>query len=128
MSFSLVRRLSLACILILSVAALKAADPKPQNVDANTQATAIKDQIKKLNAADTIQREDAERELLKIGLPALPLLKEAAVSPEPEIAARAQRLVTKMTAMAAKPVTSYAEIMPSSSVFFLEAPRARESL
>ena len=128
MSFSFVRRLSLACILIFPIAALKAADPTPQNVDANTQASAIKDQIKKLNAADTIQREDAERELLKIGLPALPLLKEAAVSPEPEIAARAQRLVTKMTAMAAKPVTSYAEIMPASSVFFLEAPRARESL
>lgn len=117
---------SLVCLLSFSPALL-AGEPGA-DVPAPIQAEAIKALIQKLNAPDNIAREDAERELLKVGQPALSQLKDAAKSPEPEIAARAKRLIGKMTEMTAKPAQSYAEVFPADSIFFLEAPRARETL
>ena len=102
------------------------AEPAP--VLSAQQAASITAQIRKLNAPDNIEREEAERELLKIGQAALPMLKDASVSPEPEVAARAKRLVSKLSETALKPIQSYAEAMPANSVFFLEAPHARETL
>ncbi len=47
--------------------------------------------------ADTVEaRDEAEAELLKIGEPALPQLKEAGASERPEIRERAKRLVAKL--------------------------------
>jgi hypothetical protein len=92
------------------------------------QLQAIKTQIARLNATDNLEREDAEQQLLKMGPVALPLIKEAQKAPDPETAARAKRLLGKMTAAANQPTESYAEILPANSVFFLEAPHTRQSL
>lgn len=92
------------------------------------QAEAIKAQIKRLNAPDYIAREDAERELLKIGQPALSLLQEAAKAPDPEVAARANRLVAALFGMATKPVKTYSDVLPETSILFLEAPDTRKTL
>jgi hypothetical protein len=123
-SFS--RHSILACYLTATLS-LFAGQPGPDTSKPD-QSAAIKALIQKLNAPDNIAREDAERELLKVGQVAIPALKEASKSPEPEIAARAKRLVGKMTEMTAKPAQSYAEVFPSDTIFFLEAPHTRETL
>jgi hypothetical protein len=88
----------------------------------------IKDLIAKLNAPDTIDREDAERELMGIGQPALPSLRDASADPQPEIAARAKKLVTRMAQSEGKPLASYAELFPANSVFFAESPDSKGAL
>ncbi|MCY3018182.1 MAG: hypothetical protein NTW87_04005, partial [Planctomycetota bacterium] len=118
-------RRSCVCAVILGLGcALFAGEPDPKD-QAPDPTEAIKALIRKLNAPEAIAREDAERELLRLGQAALPLLKEAVKAPEPEIAARAKRLVSKM---AARPVHSYADVMPATSIFFLEAPHVRQTL
>src|SRR5581483_8318276 len=113
---------TLLCALCAgSIWAAQAGEP-----DAGTKR--IKDLIAKLNAADTIDREEAEKELLAIGQPALPSLKDASSDPQPEIAARAKKVVNRMAASEGKPLTSYAELFPSNSIFFAEAPDSKGSL
>ncbi|HYF51674.1 MAG TPA: hypothetical protein VEJ63_19825, partial [Planctomycetota bacterium] len=116
----------LSSLLVVSVlwAQEPVAPPKPPA----DQTEAVKKLIEKLNAADNIAREDAERELMRIGNSALPLLKEAAKSTEPEIAARAKRLVSKMAELVSKPAKSYAETLPADSLFFVEASNAPQTI
>ncbi|MGD0092167.1 MAG: hypothetical protein ABSE73_19810, partial [Planctomycetota bacterium] len=104
-----------------------AEEPQPQPAAAD-RAGAIKTLIAKLNAPDALAREEAERALLKIGAQALPLLQEATRTPEPEIAARAKRVLAKLNEAAVRPGQSFAEVMPASSIFFLEAPHTRQTL
>jgi len=124
---SLVRRLGLACLVFLSYYAMagQAEGPIPVSVP---ETASIKTQIARLNATDNLDREDAERELMKAGASAVPLLKEAMKSPDPETAARAKRLVGRLTEIAGRPQGSYAEIMPATSIFFMEAANARKTL
>ncbi|HYG75849.1 MAG TPA: hypothetical protein VEK08_12665 [Planctomycetota bacterium] len=125
---SSVRHLLLACLLSVSPLLIHAGQAEgPIEVSAPPLAAA-KAQIARLNATDNLEREDAERELMKIGLPALPLLKEAMKSADPETAARAKRLVGKLTEVAGRPQASYAEIMPANSIFFIEAANSRQTL
>jgi hypothetical protein len=84
--------------------------------------------IEKLNATENIQREEAEAELLKVGPAALGMLREAMKSEKPEVAARAKRLVGKLTEQLARPTDTYASVFPENTVFFLEAPNARQTL
>ncbi len=88
----------------------------------------IKELIAKLNAPDNIDREDAEKSLLEIGQPAVALLKDATSAPEPEISARAKKLVALMVQNEGKPVSSYSELFPASSVFFAESPNSKQAL
>jgi hypothetical protein len=112
-----------AVILALSGAvAVRAAEGPADN------AAAIKAQIRRLNAEDLVEREEAERALLSLGLPALPFLKEAAEAPEQEIAARAKKLIAKLSTLATVPAQSYSDIMPADSIFFWEVPNTREAL
>lgn len=117
-----------ACVLMFGVAAVYGGQPDNPPAISPQQIQAIKAQIARLNAADNLDREDAEQQLLKIGQLALPFLKEALKSAAPETAARAKRLVGKMAEIAGRPAESYAEILPANSVFFLEAPHTRQSL
>jgi len=109
-----------------------AADPDPiQPTPAAVtpeQIAVIKLNLAKLNSPDTVMREEAERELLRVGIPALELLKEAAKVKEIETAARARRVISKITLFNATPVTSYAEVMPANSIFFLEFSDSRQFL
>ncbi|HEY3323152.1 MAG TPA: hypothetical protein VGP72_22050 [Planctomycetota bacterium] len=121
--------LATACAFIVCVDTTVAGDDgKNPPVATAEQVQAIQAQIKLLNAADNLQRENAEAELSKIGPVALPLLKEAMKSPDAETAARAKRLVGKMTEGAVRPIESYAECMPANSIFFLEAPHTKQTL
>jgi hypothetical protein len=52
--------------------------------------------VKELGADEWAARENASKELLKIGKPALPALKEALKSKDPEVATRAKDLVEKV--------------------------------
>lgn len=100
-------------------AAVQPVQPKPED---------IKALIQKLNAPDTVQREEAERALLQIGQPALEALKDAVTSPEQEIALRAQKLIAKLSDVTFRPAKSWAEVFPANSVLFLEFPNVKASL
>jgi hypothetical protein len=114
---------------LVALCSVFAADPAPNVPVADVkQIEGIKAQILKLNAENAIAREEAERELLRIGMPALPLLKEASASKEPEIAARAKRLVGKLLEANAKPVQSYAEMFPANTIAFLEFSNLKDFL
>ena len=87
----------------------------------------IKALIEKLGAADTVQREDAEKSLAAFGAAAGPLLKAAVTSPLPEISARAKRLVGRLAGVGVR-VNSYSDILPADAVFFLEFADTQGSL
>src|SRR5438105_2780396 len=76
--------------------------------------------IQRLGAPDTVQREEAEKELMALGQAALPMLKEASGSANLEIAARAKRVAGRL-ANAGSRAKSLADILPADAVFFLEA-------
>ena len=88
----------------------------------------IKELIARLNAPDTIDREEAEKELLTIGQPALQPLRDASGDPQPEIAARARKLVARLVQVQGKPLSTYAELFPANSVFFVESPDSKGAL
>ena len=66
-----------------------------------------------------MQREDAEKALLALGKSSVAQLKEAEASPNPEISFRAKRLNARLAEVSIRP-QSYANILPSDSVFFFE--------
>jgi len=101
---------------------------EPQPATTPDPNEAIKALIAKLNAPEALAREEAETELLKFGPKALPLLREATRAAEPEVAARAKRVVARLSEVAARPGDSYADVMPAGAIFFLEAPHTRQTL
>ena len=103
-----------------------AAEPQPALTP--EQTAAVKALIAKLNDPDVLVCEKAEEDLVKFGPTALPLVREATGAAEPELAARAKRVVSRLAEVAARPGNSYAESMPGSSIFFLEAPHTRQTL
>ena len=119
----------LALLLAMSAGSLHA---QVAAAEANANQSAVQQHVKeligKLNAADTIDREDAEKSLLEIGQPAVALLKDATSAKEPEISARAKKLVAMLVQNEGKPVASYSELFPASSVFFAESPNSKQAL
>jgi len=77
--------------LIDEYLAQQAPAPPPEDLKAR-----IAKLVKELGADDWAARENASKELLKIGKPALPALKEAAQSKDAEVAARAKDAIEKL--------------------------------
>ncbi len=92
------------------------------------QVALAKRQIIQLNAPDNVAREEAETYLLHQGTAVLPLVKEALTNPNAEIAARARRLVSKLTEATLHPASSYAEVLPENTIFFAEFSNLRQTL
>jgi hypothetical protein len=128
-----VARFTLGTLLALllsavAVQAAQAADPNPNPPPPAAVDPHVKELIAKLNAPDNIDREDAEKSLLEIGAPAVPALRDAMAAPEPEISARAKRLVAQLVQSEGRPLSSYSELFPANSVFFAEVPNAKAAL
>lgn len=100
--------------------------PNGGNTDGTKGAepTTLEERIKLLIAqlgADAVEdREQAEQQLLAIGMKALPYLQEATRSPIPEISARAKALVKKLLAQKSIPDKSLSVALPINSILFVE--------
>ncbi|HLX63204.1 MAG TPA: hypothetical protein VKX17_18175 [Planctomycetota bacterium] len=117
----------LGVVLLLSAITARAEQPGevvdvPKGADPKIKAL-----IEQLGAADTVAREDAEKALLQIGNAAAAQLREAEVSANPEIAARAKRLSARL-ADAAIQIKSYADVLPADTVLFLEFADAERTV
>lgn len=108
-----IKRFVLVMALVLTPLFFVHAGEKPDEAK-------IKALIEKLGAADTVERENAEKELSGLGAAASEQLKAATESANPEISVRAKRLIARMAPAAAKR-NSYAEVFPADSVLFIEA-------
>ena len=121
-----------ACIGLRCFAEEPAADTvdltaaKPTPLDPAIK-TAVQKLITQLGAADTVQREDAEKALLTLGKPAIPMLKEAEASANPEIAVRAKRLSARLAETSIRP-GSYAGVLPADAVLYFELRDAATTL
>lgn len=116
-------RAGLLLFALLCAAQLRAEEPATDPVGVSPSQAVLDPKIKvliaQLGAADTVQREEAEKAILALGKSAVAQLKEAEASPNPEIAFRAKRLNARLAEVSIRP-QSYANILPSDSVFFFE--------
>ncbi len=122
MTFSL--RHILGICLLAAALTLRAEQIDAEPVDLTKTQPAAADPkiaalIAQLGAADTVLREDAEKTLTGMGKAAMPLLKEAENSPNPEIVVRARRIGARIADAGVKPA-SYAAVLPADSIFFFE--------
>jgi hypothetical protein len=76
----------LACLLLTTASLLSAADPDKTAADL----------IARLGDADSKVRQESQEALINLGLPAAPLLLEAAKDADPERASRAKEVLEKM--------------------------------
>ena len=115
----------LITVALFSSPSVRAEQPAADTIDLNAIKTPvaadpkIKALVDQLGAADTVKREEAEAALMTTGKPAIPLLKEAEASPNPEIAFRAKRLSARLSELAIRP-GAYADVLPADAVMCFE--------
>ena len=95
-----------AGILLGNCAFLYAADEKTliEKATSTISEQEITRLIHKLGSMGLMDREQATQELTKIGKFALPRLKQAATSPDPEERTRAQQLIERMEPSPVRPI------------------------
>jgi hypothetical protein len=85
------RSAAVAALALLAGSLLAADDPAPPSPDV------VAGLVEQLGDPDYAKREDASRRLAEIGPAALPALREATASGDPEVARRADVLITRIT-------------------------------
>lgn len=95
--------LAVACLLASAVYAQGPAPvPASQPASAPADAAKIKDLVTKLGDGDFRVRDDAQKQLSEIGVPALEEIQKAAKSEDMEVRQRAEALVAEISAAIAK--------------------------
>jgi hypothetical protein len=85
-------------LLVFFMSALLSAgeEPGPQNPDDEVSRESIEKLVKQLGSDAWEEREEALQELIRIGEPAIPLLKGAAKSADPEVSMRASKAIEEI--------------------------------
>jgi HEAT repeat protein len=106
--------------LTLAVVIAIAAVPAPIRADEPASAApeqAIQRWIDQLGSERFKEREQAARELSKLGKSALPGLKGASQSPDAEVRRRAQQLVERIESPTGPPVVVPVQIAPALKIY-----------
>ncbi len=113
--------------LIMAAACLWQAS-MPASAREERPARELEALVRQLGARKHQTREAAARQLIKLGREALPALERAARSKDPEISARARKLVALIRTKYFLAVKDPAGIFPADTAFYLTVPNVKASL